>query len=171
MNVKKIIIAILILAVLTLIAWIILRQFGATVAGNTAGNSAEKLAALPNQGTIRKTPEEMKFIQGKVESIGGNVITISVNPPPNSYETWPLERKVEVGDKTEVIKRTVKVPDVYNAEKAAFAKNPVDAYPTPYEDETIKVSDIKTGDNIDVESATDIKFSAMITSTLVVRIF
>ncbi|KKU91725.1 MAG: hypothetical protein UY23_C0001G0331 [Candidatus Jorgensenbacteria bacterium GW2011_GWA1_48_11] len=122
---------------------------------------------LPDVGVVSKTPEVITSISATVKSRDGNALIITVQPSSNPFENWPLERRAVIGEDTELVKRVVKDSAVYEAEKKAYARNPIGQYPGPYEDVPIKADEINAGASIVVESGENIKFAETITPTLI----
>jgi hypothetical protein len=132
-----------------------------------ATRKAESLASLPTVGQIRKTPEEIKFLNGNILEISKDSIIVSVPSAPNPYEEWPLTRTIQVGENTKILKRTVKSPKVYEAEKTAFTKNPVGEYPLAYSEKEIEITDLQVGMGVVIESDINIKFLDSIEPTII----
>jgi len=122
---------------------------------------------FPDTGVVRKTPDVIKSISATVKSKNGNTLVITVQPSPNPFESWPLERQVIINDSTKIVKRVVKDFNVYQAEQKAYKQNPVGQYPQAYEDVPVKADEINAGASIVVESDQNIKFAETITPTLI----
>lgn len=121
---------------------------------------------FPDVGTVRRTGE-MRTLNGTVVAVEGNVVRISIAPSPDPFEEWPTEREVVVGEDTLVVRRVVKEPAIYQAEQAAFVRNPQGEYPQPYEDVSIELNELLPGTTLGIETNRDVKFEKRFEATVI----
>jgi len=98
----------------------------------------------PNQPPAPVVPSEVYSYVGEVTAVAGDTITVSAKPNVN-YLKVETALKVKADDNTQIISRTI--PKVLPKEGGANL----------FKQENIKLSDIKTGDQVTVVSAANIK--------------
>jgi hypothetical protein len=127
----------------------------------------------------------MLSVGGMIKNISGNTITLQASPSINPFDDLPAVRTVTVTSATKLVKNEQKDPKVLQQEFADFQKAmqrsvpgpgssvPATLPPTPlkpFNETDIKISDLKTGDNISVEAASDIKTAASFEAVKIVLI-
>lgn len=111
---------------------------------------------------------DSNFVFGQVKSVSGKVITLST-PTNNPFDESPTERQVTVTSATKIVKNEFKSPETMQKEQEAYTKkmsswkpgSTTEAPPTPpmpFVEKQVSISDIKVGDQINVEAANKIRF-------------
>lgn len=128
--------------------------------------ASQKLEA---SGLLRPESEEVFVITGTITSITAGRISLKANPTVLNplAEQAPETRTVTVNSETKVFKLIPKNPEELNRESEAFREETEKLAPgavpptppSPYKEEEIKITDLKTGDIISATSETNIKMS------------
>lgn len=151
----------------------------------TSQNSYEAgwLAAnqkLEESGLLRPEPEESFTLFGTITQISENHLVMRADPTvinPLAMQA-PESRIVTVTPETKIIRQTPKAREQLLAEEKKWQNEmnnlkPEDAAlppppPSPYIEEEIKLSDLKTGDKISVTSGQNIKFATTIEAAQII---
>lgn len=140
---------------------------GAAVGYFVAGSRYS--AQLERAKKALPTTPFVNVISGKVKSVSGNVVTVTVSPSPNPFDEWPTTRQVVVTKSAKIVKQEQKDPKVFQTEFAQYQQEaqkgikPGTAPPTlplPYVEKEISISDLKAGDTISVDAGKDVKTAA-----------
>jgi len=109
---------------------------------------------------------DSNFVYGQVKSVSGNVITLNT-PKTNPFDESPTVRQVTVTSATKIIRNENKSPATVQAEQKAYmdkmstwkpgSTGTLPIPPTPFTEKNISISDIKVGDQLNVEAATKIR--------------
>lgn len=145
-----------------------------------AGGCDKLQAKLDEVKKILPVPPDTNFVSGQVEAVNGNVITLktqNVNP----FDESPRVRQVTVTDATKIIKNESKQPDVFQKEQEAYQKKmsawkpgSADTLPVPpvsYTEKEISLSDIKPGDQLNVEAANKVGMVANFEAMKVTQLY
>lgn len=128
-------------------------------------DAAKKLVEESPIGAMFRTPDDIRSLSGVVAGISGNKVTLhrqSVNPFEDSSL---INRMVIIDDNTKVVKLSQKDPKVFQAEMDAFMKKiqsgkaspQVSVPPEPFTSTPATLSDIATGDILNVVAVENIK--------------
>lgn len=163
-------IALVVVVVVGFAAW----QFGYQSGWNKAKERVAKAGFLPPSG-------EMRAVSGTLQAVSGSTLTVTTNTIDPFASDELKTRQVTVDQKTKIEKLTQKDPAAFEKESAAFTESlkkqggaaaggkPLSP-PEPFIRETIKLSDIKTGDHITVLAGENIatakQFTALTVSVL-----
>ena len=122
---------------------------------------------LSQSGILPAEPEKTMSISGVIASVRGNSIMFKADPTVlNPLETpAPTERALIIAPDTKLTRLVQKTPEQFGKEQAAWIAaiqtlKPGEAPtlpPSPATDETISITDIKTGDRFTVTSDQNIK--------------
>lgn len=139
---------------------------GYTVAGYQYSAKLNKIkAAFPELPM-------MISVTGIVQSVSGNAITLQTGPSANPFEDLPTVRTVTITSSTKIVKVMPKDPKIYQAELDTYQKALQESTPavgtsspavnllippTPMNETTLKLSDLKAGDAITVDADKDVK--------------
>ena len=135
---------------------------------------------LEESGLLRPEQEEVFTISGIITGVFENQITLKSDPVvvnPLAMQA-PESRTVTITEETKIIRQTPKTREKLMAEEekwqsemdklkpedAAFPPSP----PSPYIEEEIKLSDLKTGDKISVTSNQNIKFATTLEAVQII---
>lgn len=132
------------------------------------------VAQLEKAKKFFPTTADVRSINGTINKIQINIVTIDVSQSGNPFEDLPTTRQVTVVEKTVIVMQQQKDSAVYNQEYKLYlsalkrAATTTLSLPQPYEEKIIKLSDLKVGDTISVEASENIKTSASFTATKII---
>lgn len=119
------------------------------------------------------TPDS-NTVYGQVKSVEGEFIVLDT-PPSNPFDESPKARQVTVTDATKIVRMENKDMETIQKEQEDFQKkisswkpDTADSPPTPpvpFIEKEISLSDIKVGDQLNVEASTLIRMKAEFTAT------
>ncbi|MFH0891021.1 MAG: hypothetical protein V1856_03240 [Candidatus Liptonbacteria bacterium] len=117
---------------------------------------------------------DSSFISGKVESVSGNTITLNT-PKGNPFDEAPALRQVAVTADTKIVKNEPKPIEVFQREQEAYQRKlsalktdpsqPMPIPPSQSTEKDVPLSDIKQGDQLNVEAATPIRLAEKFEAT------
>ena len=143
-----------------------------TASIRTPEEIGRQLAAIIDQSPILS-------LAGKITSISGDAISITV-PQLNSTingKNTPIKRTIKINASTTIKITTPKEQKILDKELATFmaaakskkisTSTPQELMPMPYTETTGKISDLKAGDNLEIKTASDIRYATEIVPTQV----
>jgi hypothetical protein len=151
--------------------------WGFAVGGaNVKASYASKIEAVSK--LFPPVPSELTAINGKIEKIDGNTITITANnisQNPFSDINFPTTRVITISSDTKLVKSVQKDPATFQKEMAAFqlamqngqrsASSAPIMPPTQFGETNINLSDLKAGDVITATASNNILSASSFTAT------
>ncbi|MEY3784452.1 MAG: hypothetical protein RLZZ230_774 [Candidatus Parcubacteria bacterium] len=116
---------------------------------------------LPN--IIADTNIETTYLSGKVKAVSANSLTVDVTPLDPLADI--VERSIATTPTTQIFRLTNKTPQVMQAEMEAFTLKMKDVdpttnspteFPAPFTKEKITITDIKSGDMVNIKATANI---------------
>jgi len=135
----------------------------------TAWQAAQK--KLEDTGLAAPPEQEIISVSGTVIEIGENSFMIEASPVAGSVlDSAPIMRTIMVGDETVISKKTEKDPDELIDEQRTYdaliaglgVEDEIPSPPSPYETETVGLSDLAVGQSVTVRAGKDIRNAATI---------
>jgi len=155
-----------IIIVVVIAAGVIGYMIGTSSIGGVLGGDASLRAKLEEVKKMFPTMPDSNFISGQVKSVSGNVIILNT-PTSNPFDESPVIREITVTSATKIVKNENKSPETIQKEQEAYQKkmasfkpgstDTLATPPMPFIEKEISVSDIKEGDQINVEAETQIR--------------
>lgn len=146
---------VIISAVLAVVLLVVSYQVGFSLGKKKTLDQNNKEIAKLNKALDFFVPQplaEVFYVSGEIKSISGNVISLEINSPSErnlpGMEPKKEIRKIDVASGTKLFKISLfAVPGI----------DPKTKLPAPPKEETIKISDLKVGNIINVSSKENIK--------------
>lgn len=173
------------LIISVVIALVVGLGFGYVIGWGSTASSYQ--AQIAKAAAFFPQMTDVRSVSGTVKSVSGNSITVTT-VAMNPFDTSPTERIVTVGNDTAIVKDVQKDPKVFQDELAAYqtalgkvkkvalpavtgtstaasAAASIPTPPSPFTEETLKLSDLKAGTQVTVTASENIKTATTFEAT------